>query len=130
MSTYSVISSIGLTLIVCFIIIPLLSKQGQTIAKKIFKLEVRSIKEDKEPSKMQILLREAFYVGVVVVLSLFTSGIPMVLSVMFLLLNKHNLSLQDYVSGTYVKDTVITLNEEERPYDENIIDVEAREVNK
>ena len=47
-----------------------------------------------------------------------------------LIFEKNHLSLHDYVSGTYVRDLVLVIPEEEREYNENIIDVEAKEVNR
>ena len=129
MNKISLITTIGITLLICYIIIPLLSKDGQTIAKRIFALDVRSIKDDAPASKIQVLFREAFYVFIVLILSYFTYFIPLIISLGFMIFERNNLSLHDYVSGTYVRDLVLVVPEEEREYNENIIDVEAREVN-
>ena len=51
-----------------------------------------------------------------------------ILSIIFVLLEKHHLSLHDYISGTYVMDTLITHIDNDENNDETIIEVQVEEV--
>ena len=122
-STYATIIPTGISLLICYILMPLLFKDGQTIAKKLFSLKVVSLKEDKILTKKQIILRELFFVFVEIVLSYFTYFIPIIISILFVLMNKNHLSLHDYVGQTYVIDT---LSVEQKK--DNVIDVDVKEL--
>lgn len=122
-STYSTIIPIGISLLLCYVLMPLVFKDGQTIAKKLFSLKVVSLKEDKQLTKGQIVLRGMFFVFVELVLSYFMYFIPIVISILFLLINKNHLSLHDYIGQTYVIDTLSSVQNKD-----NVIDVEVKEL--
>ena len=122
-SRYSTIIPIGISLLLCYILMPLILKDGQTIAKKLFSLKVISLKEDKQLTKGQIVLRGLFFVFVELVLSYFMYFIPVVISILFLLINKNHLSLHDYIGQTSVIDALS--GEQTR---DNVIDVEVKEL--
>ena len=122
-STYALIIPTGISLLICYILIPLLFKDGQTIAKKLFSLKVVSLKEDKILTKKQIILRELFFVFVEIILSYFIYFIPIMISILFVLINKNHLSLHDYIGQTYVIDALKVEQKED-----NVIDVDVKEL--
>ena len=126
-STYALIIPAIISLLICYIVLPIVFKDGQTIAKKLFSLKVVSLKSDKTLNKGQVVLREMFFVIVELVLSYFTYCIPLIVSVVFMLLNKNHLSFHDYIGQTYVIDCLNVDKKEER-HDANIIDVDVKEI--
>lgn len=86
---------------ILFCLVPLLNKDGKTLGK--FALGMKVVNQDGEtPLKLQIIIRESFFVFVELGVGLFTYFVIPLVSLGFILFTKNGLSLHDLVSKTDV----------------------------
>ena len=99
-------------LIIIYLLIPLLNKEGKTPGKMMFKLKIISkVGNDPTPSKSQIIVRQLITILFEYVLSVATFGlfgIPLPLTLLFsmsmLFMNKYNQSFHDFCCSTLLVD--------------------------
>lgn len=99
-------------LLVIYLIIPLIHKDGKTIGKMMFKLKIISkVGNSPKPSKSQLLYRQLITVLFEYVLSVATFGIfgiPLPLTLLFsmsmVFIGKYNQSFHDFATSTLLVD--------------------------
>ena len=90
------------TIIILYLLIPLLIKDGTTMGKKMLQMRVIDAKSGKDASKFQLLIRFVFFALINVVLGIFTYGLTIVFSIIMMFIFKTRQTLHDLVSGTMV----------------------------
>ena len=106
LSTFNLIEvllSISLSGLICYIIFPLIFKNGQTIAKKIIRLQVVSLKGDYQCTWPKIVLRSLVFILFELLFVLF-GGFTVIISLILAIFTKNNQSLHDLISSTTVID--------------------------
>lgn len=104
-SIVEVFISVTLSTMIFFLMFPLIFKERQTLGKKLMGLAVVSRKDGIVAKRTQYLVRFlAFYV-IEILLTIFTFGIPLIVSVSMLFFSKERITLHDYLSATLVVDT-------------------------
>ncbi len=86
---------------VLFVVIPLCSKKGQTLGKRMNEVAVIE-KNDKPARKWIILIRYAIIAYIEVVASIFTYGIPLLASLTVMCFSKKKVALHDLIVSTKV----------------------------
>ena len=103
------------------LIIPLCLDGGQSIGKKMFKLEIIS-KEGYQLNKIKLLPRWLSYVIIDLFLGFVTMFGSLLISYTMMVFNKRGMVIHDYISGTMVVDKELTIRfknaEEERRFKE------------
>lgn len=104
-SILEVFLSLTISIVIFFLIFPLIFKERQTLGKKLMGLAVVSRKDGIVAKRRHYLMRFlAFYV-IEILLTVFTFGIPLIVSVSMLFFSKEKITLHDYLSATLVIDT-------------------------
>lgn len=99
-------------LLIIYLIIPMIHKEGKTIGKMMFRLKIISkVGNDPKPTKVQILYRQLITVLFEYVLSVATFGlfgIPLPITLLFsmsmLFIGKYNQSFHDFATSTLLVD--------------------------
>ncbi len=100
---YSLYVSLGIALIIYFLIIPLLSKNGQTISNRMMHLALVNNK-DYQVSKLQILTKYLF-ISAEAFAGYFSLGLFYLIDFALIIFTKNHTSLSDLISLTKVIDT-------------------------
>lgn len=93
------------SVILVFLVIPLIFKDRATLAMKMFKLKTVSKHDGDIASRKQIVFKSLSFLIIVVFISLFTFYIPLVISSLMVLCTPYRTSLPDLICGTYVVDS-------------------------
>lgn len=118
------ISALTISSIILYLIIPLCMKNGETIGKKLFSIGLASAKDGFKVKKTQIIIRFLVFFLLEIILSIFTLGIPLIVSFSMLAFNKNGYSLHDYFAATVCidrKNTIIYKDYEEFENHERIV---------
>ena len=99
-------------LLIVYLLIPMLNKEGKTIGKFAFKLKVVSkVGNNPTPTKLQILFRQLVTIFFEFVMSIATLGfvgiilpITLLISTCMLFLTKYNQSFHDICCSTFLID--------------------------
>ncbi len=97
--------------LICYIIFPLVFKNGQTIAKKILRLQVVSLKGDYHCTWPKIVLRSLVFI-LFELLFVAVYGFSFIISSILAIFTKNNQSLHDLIASTTVIDLSYLPNEE------------------
>lgn len=100
----TIVSSASISLIIFYLIIPLLFKNGETLGKKLLSVGLVSAKDGFRVKKSQIIIRFLSFYLLEVVLSIFTIGIPLIISFSLMFFTKKGTALHDYLSATICVD--------------------------
>ena len=116
--------------LILFCLIPLLNKDGRTLGK--FALGMKVVNQDGEtPLKLQIIIRESFFVFVELGVGLFTYFLIPLLSLGLIMFTNKELSLHDLVSRTDVvpvNKRYEIVKEEDDEYYQNIQEEGGRDL--
>lgn len=105
LSTINQISSLVASILITYLLFPMIFKYGETLGKKIFGLRVVSVKgTDFKVSKLQVFVRFCCYGIVEIVVSLFTYGIPLLISTIIMCATKNKSAIHDFAAQTLVLD--------------------------
>ena len=118
------ISALTIAAIILYLIIPLFMNNGETIGKKLFSIGLASAKDGFKVKRSQIIVRFLVFFILELLLSIFTLGIPLVISFSMLVFNKNGYSLHDYLAATICidrKNTIIYKDYEEFINHERIV---------
>lgn len=118
------ISALTISSIILYLVIPLCMKNGETIGKKLFSIGLASAKDGFKVKKTQIIIRFLVFFLIEILLSIFTLGIPLIISFSMLVFNKNGYSLHDYFAATICidrKNTIIYKDYEEFENHERIV---------
>lgn len=100
---------LGLYLALCFVFLlfPMIFKNGETLGKKMFGLQVVSAKKDDfSLNKLQTFIRFLCISIVEIFISLFTYGIPLLISLIIMIATKNKTAVHDIVAQTLVLDKI------------------------
>lgn len=118
-----VYSSASISVLIFYIVLPLVFEGGQTIGKRMFNLKLVSKKTGFDLKKTDILLRQLF-VGVVCILGgFFVSFIIPIIFIVTLFFTKNNQSIDDFLVSTIVSEKTDSSSEDE----ENILTIDIGE---
>ena len=109
---YSVAIMIGaliISTIILYLIIPLFMKNGETLGKKLFSIGLASAKDGFKVKRSQIIIRFLVFLLLELLLSVFTFGLPLIISFSMLVFNKNGYSLHDYLAATVCIDRKNTI---------------------
>lgn len=98
------IAALTISSLILYLIIPLFMPNGETIGKKLFSLGLASAKDGFKVRKSQIIIRFLVFFLFEILLSIFTLGIPLIISFSMLVFNKTGYTLHDYLAATVVLD--------------------------
>lgn len=124
-------SSYFVSLIIFYLLIPMLSKKRQTLGKRILNLEVIDAKTGQNASKMQILIRFAAITLIEFFLSMILSGLlylPLLVSIIMMVITLNQSTIHDYISGTRVIETNDNVYINEEAVNKDFIDASFKEV--
>lgn len=124
-------SSYFVSLIIFYLLIPMLSKKRQTLGKRILNLEVIDAKTGQNASKMQILIRFAAITLIEFFLSMILSGLlylPLLVSIIMMVITLNQSTIHDYISGTRVIEVVDNVYMNEEAVNKDFIDASFKEV--
>lgn len=104
-SNMTQILSITISLAIVYLLFPMIFKSGETLGKKLFKLRVVSIRNDKfELKKWQVLTRFLCLSIFEVIMSMFLYFIPLIISCIITFMTKNKQSVHDFIAQTMVLD--------------------------
>lgn len=107
------ILSLSLSLIISctivFLLIPLFSKNSETIGKRLLSVGIVSLKDGFAIKKSQLLIRFLVFLLIEVILSVLLFAIPLLISFSMVVFNKKGLALHDYLSATICVDKKQTI---------------------
>ena len=109
------------TVLVIYLLIPLLNKDGTTIGKKMLQMRVIDSKTGKNASKFQLLIRFTFFALINVVLGYFTYSISIFISILMMFFNKQRQTIHDVVSSTMI--VCNSFGEQEKVNEEDVIKI-------
>ncbi len=95
--------SLTIALLIYFIFIPLLSKNGETLSMRMMKLGLVN-KEEYQIKKIQIFVKYLF-ISIEAFIGYFTLGLFYLIDYLLIIFSKHHTSLADLISVTRVIDT-------------------------
>ncbi len=124
-------SSYFVSLVIFYLLIPMLSKKRQTLGKRILNLEVIDAKTGQNASKMQILIRFAAITLIEFFLSMILSGLlylPLLVSIIMMVITLNQSTIHDYISGTRVIEIVDNVYINEEAVNKDFIDASFKEV--
>lgn len=124
-------SSYFVSLVIFYLLIPMLSKKRQTLGKRILNLEVIDAKTSQNASKMQILIRFAAITLIEFFLSMILSGLlylPLLVSIIMMVITLNQSTIHDYISGTRVIEIVDNVYINEEAINKDFIDASFKEV--
>ena len=124
-------SSYFVSLVIFYLLIPMLSKKRQTLGKRILNLEVIDAKTEQNASKMQILIRFAAITLIEFFLSMILSGLlylPLLVSIIMMVITLNQSTIHDYISGTRVIETNDNVYINEEAVNKDFIDASFKEV--
>ena len=124
-------SSYFVSLVIFYLLIPMLSKKRQTLGKRILNLEVIDVKTEQNASKMQILIRFAAITLIEFFLSMILSGLlylPLLVSIIMMVITLNQSTIHDYISGTRVIETNDNVYINEEAVNKDFIDASFKEV--
>ena len=124
-------SSYFVSLVIFYLLIPMLSKKRQTLGKRILNLEVIDAKTGQNASKMQILIRFAAITLIEFFLSMILSGLlylPLLVSIIMMVITLNQSTIHDYISGTRVIEIVDNVYINEEAINKDFIDASFKEV--
>ena len=124
-------SSYFVSLVIFYLLIPMLSKKRQTLGKRILNLEVIDAKTSQNASKMQILIRFAAITLIEFFLSMILSGLlylPLLVSIIMMVITLNQSTIHDYISGTRVIEIVDNVYINEEAVNKDFIDASFKEV--
>lgn len=124
-------SSYFVSLVIFYLLIPMLSKKHQTLGKRILNLEVIDAKTSQNASKMQILIRFAAITLIEFLLSMILSGLlylPLLVSIIMMVITLNQSTIHDYISGTRVIEIVDNVYINEEAINKDFIDASFKEV--
>ena len=124
-------SSYFVSLVIFYLLIPMLSKKRQTLGKRILNLEVIDAKTSQNASKMQILIRFAAITLIEFFLSMILSGLlylPLLVSIIMMVITLNQSTIHDYISGTWVIEIVDNVYINEKAINKDFIDASFKEV--
>ena len=105
-------TSVLLALLIYYMIVPMIRKDGKTIGKIAFKIGIVSkINANTTPTKLQLLFRQLVTVLFEFVLSIATIGfvgvplpLTLLISMVMLMMSKYNQSFHDFCCSTFLVD--------------------------
>ena len=100
MTIIDVFAAISIT----FLLIPMISKDGSTIGMKPFYYQVVNKDNGVYASKMQVLVRYLVILAAYLLTSLYTLGLPLIISGLMTVFSDKKVSLVDFLTSTYVID--------------------------
>ena len=90
------------TILVIYLLIPLLNKDGTTIGKKMLQMRLIDSKSGKNARKFQLFIRFIFFSLINVALGIFTYGISIFVSILMMFFNKQRQTIHDVIAGTII----------------------------
>lgn len=133
-------SSYFVSLLIFYLIIPIISKKRQTLGKMVMRLTVVDVKTNKTAKIYQMCIRFAALAIIEFFLSLLLSNflyLPLLVSIILMIVTKNNSAIHDYVASTMVIEVPYVnpylaqnINEENVEKDDTNepIDVEIEEI--
>lgn len=109
------------SVIILYLIVPLITHDGTTIGKKMLQMRVINAKNGKNASKMQLLIRFTFFALINVVLGIFTYGLSIIISIFMMFAYKTRQTIHDVIAGTIVVRN--QFGEQEKVSDSEIITI-------
>ena len=91
-------------ILVSFLLVPIFSKDGSTLGMKPFYYQVVNRENGKDPSKMQVVMRYLIIFVVYGLTSMYTFGLPLIVSGLMTVFTERRISLVDLITSTYVVD--------------------------
>ena len=113
---FNVSLSLTISFLLVYLLPSLLFANGETVGKKLLALGMVNAKNGFVIKKSQVIVRFVIFYFLEIVLSVFTLGLPLLVSFSMMIFNKNGLALHDYLSATICVDkkgTVIFKNYEE-----------------
>lgn len=92
------------SLIVFYLVLPLVTKNGQTLGKKMMVLGVVNVKDGSNANKLSLIIRFMAFSVIELLLSLIFSFLPLIISVFVMIFNKKGQSIHDLLAQTTVVD--------------------------
>lgn len=126
-----IVSSISVGALLFYIVIPLVSKRGNTLGKKALGLAVIN-RDGNKLTKLQLGIRGVGFIVIELIIGLMTYGLAPLISLAMVMFGKNGISLHDYLAGTTVSNKSVTeldiVNEEDDEYYKKIAEEEARDL--
>lgn len=107
------------TILIIYLVIPLINKDGTTIGKKMLQMRVIDAKNGKNCSKFQLFIRFTFFTLIGVLLGIFTYGISIFISILMMFFNKQRQTIHDVISQTMV--VCNSFGEQDKVNEEDVI---------
>ena len=101
---YNIIISFLLSYLCFIVLIPVLTKRKTTIGQKIMNIAIVNNDDNEFASNTQIVFRAIIILLVEVILSLFSMGVPLFISVGFIIFRSDHASYHDLLSSTRMID--------------------------
>lgn len=97
--------SASISMIIVFLVIPLIFKNGQTVGKKMLNIQVISKINNGKLHPVQLMFRFIIFFAGECVLSIYTFGVPAIAGALFMIFQKEHLSFQDLCCSTVCIDS-------------------------
>ena len=91
-------------ILVAFFLVPVFSKDGSTVGMKPFYYQVVKKDDGSDPSRMQVLIRYLIVFVLYGLSSMYTLGLPLIVSGLMTIFTERHVSLVDFLTSTYVVD--------------------------
>lgn len=101
---YNIIVSFLISYFAFIVFVPFAFKNRTTIGQRVMNLAIVDIESNKFATKTQIFFRSIIILLIEVLLSIFSFGVPILISFGFVLFNKNKCSYHDILSSTKVID--------------------------
>lgn len=109
------------TILVIYLLIPMITHDGTTIGKKMLQMRVIDAKNGQNAKKFQLFVRFTFFTLINVVLGIFTYGLSIIISIFMMFVYKTRQTIHDVISGTMVVRN--NFGEQENVNNEDIISI-------
>lgn len=90
------------TILILYLLVPLISKDGSTIGKIMLQMRVIDGKSGKKANKFQLFIRFIFFALIDIVLAIFTYGLTIFISIIMMFFYKTRQTVHDVIAGTIV----------------------------
>lgn len=90
------------SIIVTYLVFPLVFKDGTTIGKKMLQMRIIDSKSGKNAKKLQLFIRFVYFAVIQIVLGILSYGMVNVISILMIFFNKKRQTIHDMISSTLI----------------------------
>lgn len=119
-------SGMFIATLVFYLLIPLITKNGQTLGKKLMQLGVVNIKDGLRAKKLSLIIRYMTFVIIELLLSNYLFFLPFIISTVLVVMTKKGQAGHDFTSRTAVVD--LTEHSFDLDEEEDVVEAETSEV--